>query len=344
MIIFLYGQNSYNLIQYVHELISRYRKKYPGSFNFHRFDLEETDISEIENAIKGVSFFKEVKFVVVKNPFAKTALLEKTIKENSIAEEKDSVLLLYQSETEEELKKKGQKLFDLLKKESQTKEFKPIAAPAAAKFAAAYMTENKIPLKKELLAKLLKETGPDLWRIENELKKIQAYSKHPETEPSAHYGARDKKAITDEEIARLVNFKMDYSIFAITDAVFFDHSSALRLLEDYFSKGGDGAYLISMLAFQVKNLIMVRELMDPERSREGSQRASASYGVDKKMQYLEILKKTKMNPFVFKKNYEAAKKHTLDQLKTLFRKLAEFEVSLKSGRVQAEDVFFKVFL
>ncbi len=314
MIIFLYGQNSYSLTRYVSELISRYRKKYPESFNLHRFDLEEADIAEIENAIKGISFFKEVKFVVVKNPFVQSALLEKTIKENGIAEEKDSVLLLYQSEPEEELKKKGQKLFELLKKESQTKEFKPITAPAAAKFAAAYLAKNKIPLKKELLAKLLKETGPDLWRIENELKKLRAYSKQRE------------KAITDEEMARLVNFKMDYNIFTITDAAFFDHLNAMRLLEDYFSKGGDPSYLISMLAFQLRNLIMVREL------------------TDKKLQYSEILKKTKMHPFVFKKNYETAKKYTLDQLKSIFRKLAEFEVSFKSGRVQAEDVFFKVFL
>lgn len=314
MIIFLYGQNSYNLIQYVRDLTDRYRKKYPGSFNFHRFDLEETDISEIENAVKGVSFFKEVKFVVVKNPFAKALLLEKTIKENGITEEKDSVLLLYQSEPEEELKKKGQKLFELLKKESQTKEFKPVTAPTAAKFAASYITKNKIPLKKESLAKLLKETGPDLWRIENELQKIAAYSK------------QEKKAITDEELTKLVSFKLDYNIFSITDAAFFDHSSAMRLLEDFFAKGGDPSYLISMFAFQLKNLIMVREL------------------IDKKLQYLEILKKTKMHPFVFKKNYETAKKYTLDQLKALFKKLAEFEVSLKNGKVQAEDVFFKVFL
>ena len=314
MIIFLYGQNSYNLVQYVHELIGRYRKKYPASFNLHRFDLEETDISEIENAIKGLSFFKEVKFVVLKNPFAKSALIEKTIKDNGIAEEKDSVLLLYQSEAEEELKKKSQKLFELLKKESQAKEFKPVTAPAAAKFAAAYMTKNKIPLKKELLAKLLKETGSDLWRIENELQKIAAYSK------------QEKKVITDDELTRLVNFKMDYNIFSITDAVFFDHLKAMNLLEDYFSKGGDPPYLISMLAFQLKNLIMVRELMD------------------KKLQYSEILKKTKMHPFVFKKNYETAKKYGLDELKLIFGKLADFEISLKSGRSQAEDVFFKVFL
>lgn len=314
MIIFLYGQNSYSLVQYVQELIDRYRKKYPESFNLHRFDLEETDIPEIENAVKGVSFFKEVKFVVVKNPFANPALLEKAIKEDNIAKEKDPVLLLYQSETEEELKKRGQKLFDFLKKESQIKEFKLLTPQAAAKFAATYITKNKIPLKKELLAKLLKETGSDLWRIENELKKIAAYIK------------QEEKTITNDDLVKLIDFKLDYNIFAITDAAFFDHLKAMSLLENYFSKGGDPSYLVSMLAFQLKNLIMVRELMD------------------RKLQYSEILKKTKMHPFVFKKNYETAKKYTLDQLKTIFHKLADFEISLKNGRVQAEDVFFKVFL
>ena len=81
-----------------------------------------------------------------------------------------------------------------------------------------------------------------------------------------------------------------------------------------------------MIAFQLKNMLIVRELMD------------------KNWQSAQILKKTKMHPYFFKKNYEAARKYTLDDLKKIFQKTADFEIAFKNGQVEAEDLFFKIFL
>jgi len=315
MIIFLYGQNSYSLIQYVNELIARYRKKYPESFNLHRFDLEEDNPDEIRNAIKGVSFFKQVKFIVAKNPFAKAPLLEKTMGENGVAEGKDTVLLLYQNESGEDLKNKNRGFFSLLAKESQTKEFKPPTTQTAGKFASAYLLKNKISIKKDALAKLVKETGLDLWRLKNELDKIINFAK-----------AENKKTIGEEDTIKLVNFKVDRNIFEIIDAPFSNQARALILFEDYLAKGGDPLYLLSMIAFQLKNMLIVRELMD------------------KNYQYGQILKKTGMHPYFFKKNYEAAKKYALDDLRKIFQKTANFEIALKTGQAEAENIFFKIFL
>src|SRR3990167_8276093 len=203
MIIFLYGQNSYNLIQYVNQLIDRYQKKYPDSFNMHKFDLETDNQDEIRNAIKENSFFKQVKFVVVKNPFAKSDFLEKILKENDLEKQKDLVLLLYQ--TGEQEKFKTLKLFALLTKTAQIKEFKAPTIQAMNKFASSYI-------------------------------------------------------------------------------------------------------------------------------------------IDKKCQYAQILKKTKMHPFFFKKNYEAVQKYTLNDLKNIFQKVVDFEIGLKTGQVESENIFFKIFI
>lgn len=313
MIIFLYGQNSYSLIQYVNQLIERYQKKYPGSFNLHKFDLEEDDQNEIRNAIKENSFFKQVKFVIVKNPFAKPAVIEKVIKENNIGRQKETVLLLYQNGPKEKLS--DQKLFSLLAKESQTKEFKPPTTQTANKFAANYLTKNKISIKKEVLAKLIKEAGPDLWRLKNELDKLAGFALEEK-----------KKIISEEDLTKLIHFKTDYNIFTIIDAAFSNQAKALTLFEDYFSQGGDPLYLLSMIAFQLKNMLIVRELMD------------------KNLQYAQILKKTKMHPFFFKKNYEAAKKYSLNDMKKIFQKVADFEMAFKTGQAEAENIFFKIFL
>ncbi len=315
MIIFLYGQDSYSLIQYVNQLVERYRKKYPESFDLHKLDLEEDNPDEIRNAIKSYSFFKQIKFIVVKNPLAKAAFLEKTIKENDASKGKDTVLLLYQNESGEELKKKNQKFFELLKKDAQLKEFKPPTTQAAGKFASANLAKHKIAIKKETLSKLIKETGPDFWRLKNELDKITSFAKE-----------ENKKDIGEEDVAKLINFKIDHNIFNIIDAAFSNQGKALILFDDYLAQGGDPLHLLSIIAFQLKNMLIVREL------------------IDKKYQYAQILKKTGMHPFFFKKNHEAAKKYSLDDLKKIFHKAANFEIALKTGQIEPENIFFKIFL
>ncbi len=315
MIIFLYGQNSYSLIQYVNQLVARYQKKYPDSFNLHRFDLEEDDPAEIRNVIKGVSFFKEVKFIIIKNPMAKSAVMEKMLKENNIAEQKETVLLLYQNEPVEELKKKELKLFNLLTKEGQTKEFKPPTTQAIGKFAMNYLAKHKISIKKEVMARLIKETGPDFWRLKNELDKVISFAKEEK-----------KEDVAEEDIAKLTNFKIDHNIFEVVDAAFSNQARALTLFDDYFANGGDPLYLLSMIIFQLKNMLIVREL------------------IDKKHQYTQILKKAGMHPFFFKKNYEASQKYSMEDLKKIFQKAVNFEIAFKAGQAEAENIFFKIFL
>ena len=110
------------------------------------------------------------------------------------------------------------------------------------------------------------------------------------------------------------------------DAAFSNQAKALTLFEDYFANGGDPLHLLSIIAFQLKNMLIVREL------------------IDKKYQYAQILKKTGMHPFFFKKNYEAAQKYTLNNLKNIFQRVINIEVSLKTGQAEAENIFFKIFM
>lgn len=318
MIIFLYGQDSYRLIQYVDQLIERYQKKYPDSFNFHKFDAEEGNLEETENAIKGVSFFKQVKFVVIKNPFSAAGQIEKIIKENpstSSGQAKDTVLLLYEAQSGQALKKKNDKFFNFIAKISQVKEFKPLTTQMARKFTNDYLLKNKISLEKKLLDKLIQEVGQDSWRLKNEIEKIVNFAR-----------AVHKTKIDESDLTQLVQFKIDSNIFNLLDSAFSNKAKALILFEDYFSQGGDPIYLLNMLAYQLKNMLVVRELMD------------------KNLQYRLILAKTKMHPFVFRKVYELSKKYNLDELKEIFGKLADFEIAVKTGRAEPENIFFKIFI
>lgn len=314
MVLFFYGEDYYRLIQYVQELINRYQKKYPRSFNFYKFDLEEDDFEKIRNAIKGESFFKQVKFIIIKNPFSKQSYLEELIKENDIKNRKDFVLLVYQNGSDKILREKNLKLFNFLKEISQIKEFSPLSVQAMKKFALNFLSRQKISIKNDVLNKLIQEIGSDTWRLKNELEKLVSFSK------------KIGKKIIEEDSLKLINFKIDQNIFELIDSAFENKVRALILFENYFAGGGNPSYLLSMIAYQLRNLLAIKEFQE------------------KRYLYSEILRKIKINPYLFRKFYETSKKFEISELKRIFQKLAEFEISLKSGWVEFEDLFFKVFL
>jgi DNA polymerase III delta subunit len=70
MIIFLYGPDGYRIKENVNTIVSAYRKKHASGVNFYRFDIEKNgSFDGLSNAVKSVSFFDEVKLIVVKNAF-----------------------------------------------------------------------------------------------------------------------------------------------------------------------------------------------------------------------------------------------------------------------------------
>jgi DNA polymerase-3 subunit delta len=70
-----------------------------------------------------------------------------------------------------------------------------------------------------------------------------------------------------------------------------------------------------MINFQFRNLLIIKDLME------------------KNIPYYSISKITKMHPFVVRKTYEQANKFTSRELKKIYQKIFQVDLSIKTGKI-----------
>ena len=119
-----------------------------------------------------------------------------------------------------------------------------------------------------------------------------------------------------EGYAILTKSKIETDIFATIDAFSAkDKKKALKLLHRHLEKGDSPLYLLSMLKFQISNLLIVKDL------------------IERKTSYSHILNKSNLHPYVVKKNWNLAQKFDLEQLKKIYRKIFKLELKIKTGKI-----------
>src|SRR3989339_1145362 len=66
MLIFLYGKDAYRVVENSQKIIASYFAKHKSGLNFHEFDFENGgQVVKLEDSIKSLSFFDEVKLVCI---------------------------------------------------------------------------------------------------------------------------------------------------------------------------------------------------------------------------------------------------------------------------------------
>ena len=83
-------------------------------------------------------------------------------------------------------------------------------------------------------------------------------------------------------------------------------------------KGDNPLYLLSMINYQFKNLLIVKDLMGKQRP------------------YYFIQKITRLHPFVVKKSYQQAGKFTFSELKKIYWKIFQADLDIKTGKINPE--------
>ena len=118
MLIFLYGSDGYRLKESVSTVVDSYQKKHKSGVNLYRFDFSsDKNYDNLASAVKSVSFFGEVKLVIVKNIFDNKIYadnLSDLIKDFNLDRIKDVALVFVEDKTQKDLEKKNSGLFPLL--------------------------------------------------------------------------------------------------------------------------------------------------------------------------------------------------------------------------------------
>jgi len=297
MIIFLYGPDTYRSSQKLKEVIDRYKKIHKSGLNLKYFDFQEDNFEDLRDAFRSRSMFDEKKLMILKNVLVDSNAEEKfkdIIKE--LSDSKD-VILFYEEEIDEK-----KPLFKLFKKYAKCQDFKLLEGRTLRNWIKKEFKKYSTEIDEPALSLLLDFVGNDLWRMANEIKKLVNY--------------KNKKRIQEKDVRDLVKPKIETDIFKTINAIAAKNKKkALSLVKKHLQKGDSASYILAMINFQFRSLLIVKDLIEKGRS----QRA--------------ISRETTLHPYVVKKSYALANKFKFEELKKIHQKIFQADFGIKTGKI-----------
>lgn len=307
MLFLLYGQDTYRLHHRLSEIIKELKKSSKDGLSLNVINGGKDKTSDgfngysFRNFLDGFqqrSIFEKGKLLVLKNFFFNQDFKEKFLKDFEKFLGDNNNIIFYQ----EGKVLKGDPLFKSLKKEGKIEEFDFLKDSECKKWIKDNFKELKI--SDEALDQLITSVGNDLWRMSNEIEKLLNFKK-------------ERIELMDVEV--MVESRTEAGIFKTIDAIARgDKKGALKLIHDHLKKGDSPFYLLSMINYQFRNIINVKDMLE------------------RKKNYGSIIKETGLHPYVAKKTLAFAKKISMDDLKKIYRRIFQADLSIKTGKIEAE--------
>lgn len=251
--------------------------------------------------MRQISMFKEKKLAVLINLFAdsnfKDSFLEKG---KNFAESQDIILV----QTEESVPQ-SDKLVKFLKKQGKFQEFEPLRGQGLKNWIKKEFAKYQNSIEPMALEKLVVFVGNDLWRLSQEIKKLVAF--------------KNGEVIETKDVNLLVQPKIEMDIFKTIDAIALQNKKqALNLVHKHLEKGDSPLYLLAMINFQFRNILIIKDL------------------IEKRQPYYSILEQSNLHPFVAKKSYQQAARFTYPELKKIYQTIFQIDLDAKTGRVDPQ--------
>jgi len=305
MLIFLYGPDTYRSHQKLNEIIANYKKIHKSGLNLKYFDFKKDSHQEFKDEFQTISMFQEKKLVVLENTFSNTEFKRKFLENSKKFIDSKDIILFY----EENEFSKNDALFNFLKKQAKVQEFELLAGQKLKNWVKKEFEKYQCQISDTALGKLIEFTANDLWQITNEIKKLVSYKKDGKIE------------IKDVEL--LVRPKIEADIFKTIDAISSrNKKQALILIHKHLEKGDPPLYLLSMINFQFRNLLLVKSC----------ESKGELYINDMRI----LSKKLKLHPYVVRKSIQQARRFTIDELKKIYRKIFQVDLNIKTGKIDPQ--------
>ncbi len=293
MIILLYGKDTYRKKEKLDKIIEQYKKKFPSGLNI-KFVSDNKSFSDVTD--KQISMFGEKKLVVINDSFNKSLLKESISKNIDSLKKSDDIIVLF----EESITKSDSLLKKVIKSDCLVQEFNLLPRSGVLTFLKKEVKNKQGEISDEAMQTLIDYTGNDLWRLKNEIDKLFSYS----------------SKITEDDVKKLVKPEIETNIFKTIDALAErDKKKATGLIYEHIVNGDHALYIISMIVYQFRNLLIVRSMID-----EGvpSEKFSQLSGI---------------HPFVARKTGFQASKFSGERLKQIYNRLFEIDTKVKTGQL-----------
>ena len=305
MIIFIYGQEQYLAKKQLDDIKSKFIQKY-GDIAYDSYDYLEKKFTfeELVRSLYALPFLGGKRLVVIKNLISQsgTILQEKLIKLMK-GSKIDADIIFY----ENTVPKKVNAFYKFLVKNAKVTEHGKIK-PQDKNQIIKQMLADKIADKKyhNIILGKLSNSPKDLFYIENEVEKIALFLHN------------NPKEDIGEDLEILISEKTEENIFAFTDALGYKNTKlALGKLSNLLASGIHELYILTMIAFEMKNLLIIKDIVENTGIKN-------SY---------EIARMAKLNPFVVGKNLPKVRLFKLDELKKDYKRLLDTDIDIKNGKI-----------
>lgn len=301
MIIFLYGEDSFRAKEKLQEIVDHYKEVHKSGLNLAYIDAKEKSIRDLFDNFKIAGMFDEKKLIVLKDLFSNIKFQEDFLKEIKTLEDSKNIVVVFEKESVD----KRSKLLKVLTKTAKCQEFKFLDQNGLHGWFEAESEKYGAKFDPQAKAVLFSYIGNDLWRMGNEIKKLANFKKN--------------KVITKQDVESNVKPKIETDIFKTIEEISQKNKKqALNLLQKHIEDGENPLYLFSMITYQFRNLLIIKEL------------------IEQKKPYEVVVKKSGLHPFVVKKTYYISNQFTLSELKKIYQKIFQIDLDIKTGKIDAE--------
>jgi len=297
MIFFIYGEDSYRSKRKLEEIILGYKKVHKSGLNLIYIDASEKSFQDFYSSFRTNSMFAEKKLAILRNVFEETKIHEEFLERIKELEDSKDIIVVYEDCTAD----KRTKLFKVLQKNAKCQEFEFLQPADLRRWVLNEFENNKAKIDSDALDLLVEFVGNDLWQMDNEVKKLSSYK----------VGA----TITRKDVELLVKPNVENDIFKTIDALALKNKKlALSLLHKHLDNGDNALYLLSMIAYQFRNLLIIKEL-----TIQGGQ-----------------AKNSGLHPFVVQKSLYLCNQFSMEELKKIYQKIFQVDLDIKTGKIEPE--------
>jgi len=310
-LILLYGQESFFVKTGMLSVRDAVVAPADRDFNLTQFYGKDFIVNDVLDQARTFPIFADRRLVVIKNIHEARAEQLEGLIEYVNDPVPETVLLL----TAEKIDAR-RKIFQLVKKNGLTIEFKKIYENQLPSFVRDLAKSKKLTLTADALKLFCKRVGTNLAEAQGEMEKLIGY-----------LGERD---IADEaDVAAIVSDTRIESIFDLTDAMGQgDRSMALTLLDRLLAEGQAPLMILTMMARHFRQMWKISEL------------------VSQKVPQSELPRRVGASPYFLKGLMQQAKRFDQLQYRQVFNRFLEADLALKSSgsepRIQLELLVLEI--
>jgi len=296
-----HGENDFLSSEKIRFWRDKFIEKHGGDINITIFEADKkTKANEIISNFESMPFLGEKRLIIVKNFFKNSPAEEQKKLSENLEKIPDFSVLVF---IEQEAVDKRLVLYKKITKIGQTEEFPNLEGINLYQWIEKSFQKMETKISFSEIKYLGDYSGNNLWHLTNEMSKLSLYRKNEQ--------------ITKEDINLLTKANLSLSVFKLVDYIGQKNTiSALGSFNDLINKGEEVGYLFHMIIRQFRILLLISDLQQ------------------KKVNEKEMIPLLQMKPFIIFSASKQAKNYTYETLKTLYKKLLDIEIALKTGKIK----------